>query len=342
MARIVLVGNMKATENAFVPLSHELARRGHSVVTHLYSRDAGTIVRECEKADLVCTGMASSDELAFPELLACGCGICARLPVALYADLPGSWRRPHFQSLMPMVNCLFVTNELTAMAVRGKYGSLLHIVASGNPEFEGFFSPKFTREEVRSRLGIGDESLIFSPRGKSVGVNTIHWQAAIEAAIRLGRKIQVVLGLHPRDPEGKDGYSALESLAQNSGVQVRFLQGLSSSELLPGIDLMVSSASTLDYEAACLRIPVITFFSKEALERRKKDTGETSWEPCESGISHEIKDSPPEVLANAMKELLENPETMQKLQEEVYPKPPAKGAAVRIMAEYLAKLGAGA
>ena len=353
--RIALVGQMVASSQAFERLGKELLRRGCEIASFLangkqYPFSEDEMLFGVCGSDVLVTGMASSAELAKEELAAISAAAAAGKPVACYSDTYGTWARPHFASVREGVAALFVINgEEEREACTAGFKT---VVASGNPVWEDFYFPAVTREEVRQKLGIADdETMVLVPFGKDLVVNILHAGGVIEATSRIARDdsrwFVVILGIHPGD---KNPLELYQGLMGATAVIVRIVpkSEMPSSQVLVGADLVVESASTLGIEAAHLRIPVVDYFTEIALSRMEASSGSRRWGPCELCVAIPIYGGSVDKLAQVIEDILNFSDaqplpsrtTLDLLvrQEAVYPRPPEKGTAVKIMADTLERL----
>ena len=161
-------------------------------------------------------------------------------------------------------------------------------------------------------------------------INTI--EAANQLAL-MGKNPVVVISMHPGDPNPPETYA---DLIKYSRVPVKIITRdiLTTSDIVPGADILVDFCSTTAIEAAHQRIPVINFFTEIQLGRLEEIIGTREWELNRLGVAEAVygnaKDPPPNHQPSA------DPEgfaPMRQRQEIVYPAPPVKGAAVKKMAE---------
>ena len=150
--KVVLLGHMVASCQAFSRLEKELQRRNIDVVSYLadgksYKMSPERIAYDVCVADIVVLGMANSPDLAKEELAVAELRASLKKPVAFYADTYDSWARPHFKNAIEKASVLFVINEMEAKKAREFFANPnLKIVASGNPMWEDFCFPAVSRE----------------------------------------------------------------------------------------------------------------------------------------------------------------------------------------------------
>ncbi len=265
-------------------IAQALVKKGADVVT-LFAGEKHNF-ESIYDSGLFIVGMSSSEELAKNELSVSG-EACAHGVRAIYvADTFGSWNRPWFENRIATMMSratIFVLNEEEAALAQEKFPKA-KVVVTGNPCWDKFFFPKNTREMVRLTLGIDSgQKVMLCSWGKNKEVNILHGQKAIEVASQTGVGL-VIIGTHPGDMTPLEEYYPV---ANGAPVAVRFITKteMSGSDLLPGVDLVFESASTIGIEAVCQRIPVVDWFSDIALERLRKATGSDRWPLCEQRAS---------------------------------------------------------
>jgi len=164
------------------------------------------IVLAASQANLVLLGMSSSLELAGPEIAAGMAAQAAGVPYGFYGDVRRCWARARpgawFDGLAENAAFYFGVTEEDADATRDIFPKA-RLVGTGNPLREEMAFPRFTREEVRSKLGITpEEKLVLAPGGKFAAEQMASWVVLIEALVRLtaeGQRFQLVLTTHPGD-----------------------------------------------------------------------------------------------------------------------------------------------
>lgn len=359
--KIVLVGRDQAPAGALKKVQEYLAslsNDGNSYKVLDFLGD-GQFTKESVgervlTADVLLVGMSSSADLAEKEICAAETAVRAHTPFGFYADTFGCYKRPWFAKLRDKASFVFVVDKKEAESARELFPNA-KVVASGNPMWEDFFTPKLSREEVRERLGVEDgQRMILCPGGKLLAVNMQHFGGVISAAHMLGmnpKDWKIVLAIHPGDGN-YDGLYKLEKkkdsdeyehkrieniykdLAEYSKVPVVVVpkSQMPTPHIIPGCDVVVESASTIGIEVVCQRKPVTEFFTETALNRLEETGIGRSYELCEQGVAREVSYNPAE-LANAILDLVvyDGFREMRKRQEEYYPPPSEKGEAIRKM-----------
>lgn len=348
---VVLVARDISPSKAFGEhLKPELEKRGILVKDFLGSgKPLSSTIPDIEKAvsgaGVVVSGMSSSEELAEPEIAACGQALASGIPFGFYGDTyhcherasVGSWFAP-FRS---DAKFFFGINreEINAANFVFTNPSLVS-VATGNPIWENYASPEFTREEVRIKYGVThDEVLVLAPGIKSPAVNIMIWGLLVDAMALWEQKSRIMIAYHPGDRTPPDIYNDLKKF---STVPVKFLpSNVKTSDVLPGADVVVEWSSSIAIEAVHQRIPVISVSTEVGRKRLFSIAKTEKWEPCELGVAHEVFANPVE-LARSIKFLTRVGGNLRNLllrrQAEIYPKPREKGAAVKKMADILERL----
>ena len=338
MGRIVLIAQDFAPSQALERLNPSLVATGHSVSSFLASGKQAAwentdILTALTDSQLLILGMSSSTELARHELLAVTEATARGISFGFYCDTFGGHHRPWFQPFRDKASFLFVINEREATDARNLFPHAT-VVATGNPMWEEFFTPKADRQAVRQRLNIADDrTVIICPGGKNAAINIIHWGSVIEAIKMIGGKIQnpiIIITLHPGDQTPASLY---QDLVQFSPIPCLLLgkDAVTSSELIPAADLIVESISSIGIEAACQRKPIISFLSAVALERHRKLTGNPTWELCELGVSEPVLGDTA-LLSDHLLPSLGFSHGQRQRQAECFPAPAARGTAVNLMA----------
>lgn len=342
----------------FRAIGTALEEHGHNVRMFLANGKPPTftdeeVERSVAGSDFVLLAVSNS----FNETLRAGqCAISRGVPLGIYAASgPDCFRGTNLEPLMHDTRLLFVFNE-AEMGPAQKLFPIAQVVASGSPNWERFFFPEKTRDEARVMLGINnDEICILVPGDKGLILNIILFALAIEAAREaagmLRRRARVVIGLHPGDPNDYSLYTDLGKYVPEN-VSVTFisrdpktfvdgvdLKVIPTPHALPAADMVVTFVSTLGYEAACQRIPVICFFPAYGAEWLKREAGlkPGEWEQCRNLTAIQVDGCSAELLARTISALLidRSRSPLRSTQEEVYPAPPEKGSAVKAVVNAL-------
>src|SRR3989338_254440 len=204
--RVVLVGGMAAPSKAFGMVKLRLEAEGWQVDAFLgggkpIPATLDEMLAAVERASVILVGMSVPAEQAKEELAVGQRAVELGKPLGLYADTFGACKRAHFSPLRDKANLVFVLNEEEKVAAKDLYSKAL-VVVSGNHEWEDASSPKFSREEMRSKLGISDdEKLLLLPGHKSVPITAFLLMSVVHAAnlplIKGRAKMKIILAPHP-------------------------------------------------------------------------------------------------------------------------------------------------
>ena len=333
----------------------ELEKQGHGI--HMFLADGKNpeftneeVSRAVQESDFVL--LAVSNRLQ--ETLFAGREANAySIPFGIYAASgPDHYFAENLEPLREGAELLFVFSEEEVLGAR-KLFPKAKVVVSGSPSWEKFFFPEITREEARKQLVAREgETLVLITGDTDLILNILLFALTIEAVGLLGRRIRVILGMHPGDPNPISSYTGLARCVPKN-VSVSFVSReakegvpedmdfrvLPTPRVLPGMDLVVTFTSTLGLEAACQRIPVICFFPGYGLVQVRKE-----WEQCRNKTAIAVYGSSPKELAEELDRILvPNSDLRNKLiqrQKQVYSKPPLKGSATGIVIETLNALRA--
>lgn len=299
-----------------------------------------------QDVDVVLLGMSSSPELAKEELAACEAAVKNGVPFCLFADTFRAWARPWFEPYREVASVLFVVSPAEAEKARELFPNA-KIVASGNPTWEDFFFPKYTREEVRQKLGVTENQIMaLVPGGKNLAVNMLLFGGVIEAVniFLLKRTFKIILSVHPADGNYNGNACIYDDLARFSRMKVVVVPKnvFPGPDMIPGCDVVVQSFSTIGIGAACQRKPVIEFLTYAGLANMELQTKVRVPETAELGIADICYGDDIVTLASHIVELsrLESPmrDALLLQQEKVFPLPAEKGAAVKMIISALQEL----
>ncbi len=311
---VVLVGHDAAPSKAFELVKAELEKRGCG--TAAYLGNGKSILVELSHtsamligADSVIIGMSAPADNAFHEIAIAEHAARRGVSYSFYADTFGAWKRQWFQEYLPNAKHLFVLNEKEREEAQKAFPNV-NVVAVGNHEWEAACFPKYSREEIRQKLGIvNDEVCIFVPGHKSVAISAFLLMGVVHALHQKGLshlKWRVLFAPHPGDGVSPKSY-AEPVLYSSPNVWVEIITrektylhsstsssepmfgekevGYPSSDLLSAADLVVESASTFCQAAALMRIPIISFLSEVSMQRNISVFGQRDWEPVSQGVS---------------------------------------------------------
>ena len=312
------------------------------------------IIGAVRTSDILISGMSSAPYLVEEELAAITAADFAHVPVILYADTHNSAGRPWFEGVRKCVSAIWVVSQKEARQAKEIFGLPEdRVILSGNPVVEKSFYPEISREESRRRIGVKEgEHLILSSGYKYPSITLPTLIAIVQAAVHLEAqgsqlKLCVVASIHPGDDAFRantgfyngimDYFLYNEAVADLKNLRFRICCSrdieeenlIPTEEILPGADLLISTLSTTDQEAAAQRIPVIEFFTPLAMSRMQKNFSTQKWETCEQGVAYEVFDDTRR-LAQLVYQVLWNgvSDAMRHAQEEHYTKPKKKALDV--------------
>jgi hypothetical protein len=293
--------------------------------------------------------MSSSAERAQEEIIAGN----AASRMGFYGDIPNCHGRArpgsYFAPLATKASLYFGVTQADADAARAIFPNAM-LVGSGNPLREQMAFPKFTREQVRERLSIKpDEKLILAAGSKFAGGNIASWMLLHEAlACILHGKFRLFLSVHPGDatiraidPVNQKALKLYEELAHFCSVPTRVIEKseISSSDLVPGADLIVDFGGSIGIEGAYQQIPSITLGFDCMWERLEEIQGSRTLELMEEKLTL-LGSTNPAKLAEQIEVLLTSAGSseMRRRQKARYPRPSERGATARKMAETIMAL----
>lgn len=208
---VLLVAQDKAPSDAFGLLGTELYARGHKVVLlagggKVFPASTDEIHEAVREANIVVVGMSSSAKLAAPEIAACEAAVRQTKLFGFYGDTyhayqraaQGSWFGPYSQ----LADFFFAINKEEADKARKVFTDLTPetSVVTGNPSWESYAFPKFTRAEVRANYGIADdEIMVLSTVSKTTVVNILIYGLLVEALSGPELKSRIFISHHPGD-----------------------------------------------------------------------------------------------------------------------------------------------
>ncbi len=292
------------------------------------------IMWQAKNSDIILLGMSSSIELSKEERIVADCAIEENVPYGFYADTYGVSKRAWFEKYRDNASFLFVVSENDAEEAKDLYPNA-KIVISGNPIRDGYFSLKHSRKDVRKILSIAyNETMVLCPGGKDLVSNILHFGAVLETLHRISdRKFKVFFTLHPGDLNAPSMYS---DLVEHSKIPVslKTKEEITSSNMISAADIVIDLGSDVGVEAACQRIPVISYFSYVRLGELMMSRGSGELYLAKIGAALQINGDS-ELLRTSIISLLFDFSKMREQQKKVFPVPQKKGAAVRKIIEKL-------
>jgi len=356
-----LIANDIAPSLAFTKLEPVLRERGYDVALVVndgkpVKRSEQEIVRAVSGATVVVLGMSSAEALAGIEILAGREAKEAGIPYGFYSDIPRCWARARpgawFEDLAEGASFYFGVNDEDAEGARDVLPHAI-LTATGNPLREEMAFPSLSRQESRNKLGIVDnEKMILASGGKFAAGNMAQWSLIMDALALLDETtdlhLHLILAPHPGDrtPHAIDRDSGeemklYEKLVSFSPVTTRIVNKdlLTTSNMVPGADIICEHGSSIGIEGAYQGIPVISIGNEILIRRMFAVTGTRELEAVQNGISTFVGTNAEE-LANQISRLLtpEGFEPMRKRQLACCPKPTERGAALKKMADAIEKI----
>lgn len=359
--RIVLVARDAAPSRAFMKLEPMLKETGFAV--DLFVGDGKPLTKTDEeilfavsRANSVLLGMSSSEELAKPEILAGNQAKTCGITYGFYGDIRRCWARARpyawFETLAPNTAFYLGITQEDANAALEVFPNA-QCFGTGNPLREEMAFPRFTREEVRKKLGITlDEKFVLAPGGKFAGGNFALWTIIMEALTLLTKtnkqNFQLVLATHPGDrtpfavdPTTQKEMRLYEELTKFSPVPTRLIdkEVLTTSDLVPGADIIVEFGTSIGIEGAYQNVPVITLGFEVLLKRAEKISGTRTLESVEDGLS-DLVIADTVRLASKIEELLTPTgfAPMQTHQEKNCPRPTEQRAALHNIVKVISRI----
>jgi hypothetical protein len=351
--KIVLVARDAAPSGCFNRLKPVLEAQGFEVVVFAgegkpLTATEDEIINTVSSANLVILGMSAKD-FAEPEIVAGEVARKAGVPYGFYGDVPKCFARARpgawFESLASDAGFYFGIDDEDAQGARRVFPKA-KLFATGNPLREEMAFPRLTREKVREKLGIlPGEKLVLVPGLKLISENMATLVTVSEALSVLtveGHQFRLVFATHPgdRNPYAIDSVTQKElklyegffsySPINSSMVAKDFL---STSDMVPGADIIIEFGSSIGIEGAYQNIPVITLAFGIMFKRYEETAGTTELESVSRGLS-ELVVAETNLLAGMIERLL-TPRGFKKMrarQQELYPKPEERGVALKKMA----------
>lgn len=348
--KILLVSRDAAPSACFAKLDQALRDAGLETVLRIgggkpLKESLEEIRGDATRVDFVLLGMSFPGDNAVEEVAAGESARNAGIPYGFYGDKPNCWAREPFQELAQDASLYLGPNQEDALAAKARFPKA-RLVGSGNPLREDMAFPRYTRKEVRERLGIKEnEKCILVPGGKCVAGNMAMCLAVIDAVggfdLFHQEDVRIFFSTHPGDravgavdADGKplDLYGEIRELSKVPFEIVR-KETMTTSEMVPGADVIVEFGSSVGFEGAYQRIPVLTPLLEILMERnRRLDNNEDIPEAVREGISAGIS---PKNLSSYLK-MGSNP--CRKEQERICPSPRVRGAAIATMVEEIRSL----
>jgi hypothetical protein len=358
LKKILLVARDAAPSGAFKLLIPALRKKGYYVTSILgegkeIPDSLHEITQLVTNADIVILGMSSSRELANKEIFAASIAQKAKIPFGFYGDVPDCYQRARegawFEPFANDTAFYFGINEADAEAAKKVFVNA-KTFATGNPVREADAFPKFTNEEIRSKLNISSDTVvILAPGGKFPAANATTWTLVMDSMAWMQglskQKYMLLISTHPGDPataaqkqngEPLDMYGELMSY---SPVPVKMVTKdiFNTTDLLPAASLVIDFGGSIGINAAYQQIPAISLGFGIWENYFEKFSGKKTIEAVETGISILAN---PDNLKEIMHKLLIGfgSEELKQQQQKMYPKPAEKDMAVNAMTAALLQI----
>ena len=343
---IVVLTNDAGPSNGLQFVVNELKAQGH-IVSDFLGKGKGLDAKIENKAsnamleaDFVLFGISSTPETWVEEVNLANIAKATGKPYGFFCCNWGEFRRPAFASVMKGANLLFTVDEADAKSAKDFVGKDTLVVPSGNPAWADYFNSKMSREEARAKLGVDPDAKILLVNGSKESVrNIILWFSSIEATKMLRMNIKMFISIHPGDPSPTGTYDMF--FKSNADHAQKLPTGISTSQALNGVDLLISSISLVGVEAACLRKPVTDFVTPLDEMWWGGLSGSKDWKPAKDGASVLVRNIDDLVSVidtlnygnNCFDDQIEN-------QERVFQRENVEGSAKRIVDEIVKTLAA--
>lgn len=303
MRTVVLVAQDASPSRSFQLLAPALEERGWTV--HLFvaggepfASSPSEMVGRIAQAHVVLLGMASSAELAAPEIAAGEAARTLHIPYGFFGDTKNCWGRASkgrwFASLAPDASFYCGVSRKDAEEARQVFPKA-RVYGTGSPLREQSMISLPSRQEIRAQLKLDPEDfLILSPGMKFPAGNIVMWGMAMEAVGRLlDPSIGLVLAPHPGDrtltaidrATGKELaiYHEMTSFAWGPSPVTMIDPGAKASHLVAGADMVIEFGGSIGLQAFHLGIPVVTPQLGILLKRLASIQGDLSLEIVEEG-----------------------------------------------------------
>jgi len=355
--KVLLVAQDIAPSLAFELLAAELKSRGHELTVlvgkgKVFPVSLNDVRNAARATDVVVSGLSSSAKLSEPEVAACDEAVKNGKLLGFYGDTYHCHERARegtqFGPYRKSAKFFFAINETEANDAKSVLENAVR-VATGNPTWEDYAFPKFTRAEVRAKYGVADdEILVLAPGIKNPAINFLNWGLLVEALAGLPKKSRIIITTHHGDrtpfavdpDKGNAPLNIYEDLKKFSSVPVTFLpNNIKTSDVLPGADVILAwNSGSVAVEAAYQRIPIIAISTEIGRRKTYSESNTEKWEPVELGFAIEATGRNLKDKLYIYTGQFEHVNDLKKRQAEVFPKPPEKGAAVKKMADALESL----
>lgn len=359
--KVVFVASDVAPSGCFKRLEPILKERGLDAVLFIgegkpLNKSLEEVALAVSNASVVVLGMSSSFELAQAEITAGDAARNAGVPYGFYGDVPRCWARARkgawFENIATDASFYYGVTQADANAGRQVFPNA-QLIGTGNPLREDMAFPSFTREEVRAKLNIvPEEKLVLAPGGNFFAAgNMASWVVVIDALAILAAEdwhFQLVLTVHPGDripyavdAVTKKGMRLYEDLVSFSPIPARVVTNdiLTTSDMVPGSDIIVEFGSSIGIEGAYQGVPIVSLGFEILFRMLERSSGIRTLEAVGCGLS-ELVIADASKLADTIRRLL-TPSgfaPMRARQKELCPKPTMRGVALRNIADAIARI----
>lgn len=302
MDRVTLVANDFGESGTLKLLKNELDTSETEVEAFLgngqtpFPYPAKVVNETIAKSEIAVVTMSETSEA---EVAAAQSAVKHGVSLALVAlgSSFNAYRNEAFAPVREHAELLFVVNEEEARAAHELFPNT-KIVPSGNPEWESFFMPALSREEVRKRLDLTDDMIFVLVVGdKKINLNRSLAMQTINAvrSHSYALPFSVIFSVHPgheplsgmdQTPTEHELVSFYQRLIEEYSPNARIgvsckahPYGIGTPQMIAGADIVIGGTSTELIRAACQRIRSIAVLTYEALG----STNELAWRPCDWG-----------------------------------------------------------
>lgn len=283
---------------------------------------------------LVMTMMTGSEEEESLETLACRLASTNDVPLALFAHTFGAYRRPAFRPYAEVAALVFVCHPSEVADAQERFPNAT-VHALGNPLWDAFHHPRFTRAQVRDYLGAGDDWKVVLCCGTGFPpVDSVLFGAVADLAPEAyPGPGMVILAPGAADPISVEAWRFAGWSRWTTTVLTADKWSL--TDILPGVDLVVDWATIGGVGAIWHRIPNISLATNAGLmSLRGIQDGVETWLPVQAGASTQCS---LRGLPGTMATLLRGGELVNQLRrgQELFLPRPAEGSPT--IAEQMAR-----
>ena len=348
---IVLVGEDATPSNALkllIPFFHTRDFTVHSFFG--YGKRIGEselqITERTRNADAILVGSSFPPDRAVKEVSALRVAQAIGIPNGIYFDRYGAINRPIDENIRLRVNYIF-TDKGEDVVRAGELFPSAQCIRSGNPEEEEHSVKKYSREEVRAKLGVLDDSFLILVGLHKVCAASLYTAVCLDEALsRLGdqrpESICIRYFPHPTDAILSAGIRYSVELEQyaTSGCHARLVptQEMTTREAIEGADCSIGITGFNTKLAAYHAVPAIEFIPSHMRRRLVSMDGTDQFEPCVRGAAIPIYGGGPDELADALRVVFdpENRAQLVSQQRKAYPPVHRTGEAIEIIGNTIA------